>query len=48
MWRQLTRAVPGGAAVAASRAGVVAPARRGLVASAKLVDLDEEFPGCVA
>lgn len=45
MWRQVARAVPGGAAVAAQRAAV---GRRGLAsAAAKLVDLDEEFPGYV-
>lgn len=45
MWRQVARAVPGGAAVAAQRAAV---GRRGLAsAAAKLVDLDEEFPGWV-
>lgn len=47
MWRQLVRAVPSGGSSAVA-AATRATARRGFAsASAKLVDLDEEFPGCV-
>lgn len=45
MWR-LTRSLPGAVtAASAARRSAVGTTQRGLAATAKLVDLDEEYPG---